>query len=201
MTLQSSQISKEKVSSYGLIKLTTVKETRPYVITAAVDPRSDETVGVSVAQERGILSADSSTYYDTLLKMNIPILDAIDVGLVIVEYDACAQVEAEPEIESKTYAVHGVVDRKHQRRLSFAEAVKMGILDKEQGVYRDNANNKDMHVGEAIMRGLVKARKVEDEATLEIDPENKIVVERFDKAWSKLKALSAFGGLKNLKLK
>ena len=43
-----------------------------------------------------------------------------------------------------------------------------------------------MYVGDAIMRGFLKARIIDDDAGLDIDPENKMFVEKTEKIRQRL---------------
>jgi len=43
----------------------------------------------------------------------------------------------EPETGSKTYAVRAVVDRRHNATVTFHEAVKRGIIDRDSGAFLD----------------------------------------------------------------
>jgi len=85
---------------------------------------------------------------------------------------------AEPEVESKTYAVRAVVDRRQKKTLTFHEAVRRGIIDRDTGAFRDTLTGEQMYVGDAIMRGFLKARVIDDDAGLNIDPDNKMVIEK-----------------------
>lgn len=84
-------------------------------------------------------------------------------------------------------------------QVSFADAVRDGLLARDTGEYINNVTRQRVGVHEAIMRGFIKARIVADPSKLEIDPENKIVVEKLASAKSKLlksvKAVKAFQSL------
>ena len=62
--------------------------------------------------------------------------------------------------------------------MSFSDAVRKNLLDRETGAYHHNVDNEDIYVGDAIRRGFIKATIVKDPSTLDIDPENKMVVEK-----------------------
>lgn len=62
--------------------------------------------------------------------------------------------------------------------MTFAEAVRKNLLDRETAAYHHNVDNEDIFVGDAIRRGFIKATIVQDPASLDIDPENKMVVEQ-----------------------
>ena len=46
------------------------------------------------------------------------------------------------------------------------------------GAYRHNVDGEDIYVGDAIKRGFIKATVVKDPNSMDIDPENKMVVNK-----------------------
>jgi len=77
--------------------------------------------------------------------------------------------------------VRAVVDRRAKKTVTFSEAIRTGIIDRESGAFRNNLTGETMYVGDAIMRGFLKARllKAEDATHgLNIDPENKMVIDK-----------------------
>uniref|UniRef100_A0A0B7AQ49 SH3 domain-containing protein n=1 Tax=Arion vulgaris TaxID=1028688 RepID=A0A0B7AQ49_9EUPU len=188
---------REEKNSYGLITIKITKESKPYTITGVIDPVTDEPISVAQATASNILDTNNSTYR-TDRDEHIPIADAIHSGLVLVEYYE-GEAHHKPEIVTKTYAVHGVVDQRRKQKVSFSDAVRDGLLARDTGEYINNVTRDRVGVHEAIMRGFIKARIVTDPSKLEIDPENKIVVEKLASAKSKLlksvKAIKAFQSL------
>ena len=116
-------------------------------------------------------------------------------GLLKLQYTAEA---VPPEVVVKSYAVRAVVDRAAKKTITFHEAVAKGIIDKETGAFKDTVTNEIMYVGDAIMRGFLKARQMADVSGMNIDPSNKMIVEKTQKIRSKLlnplKVISAFKG-------
>ena len=110
------------------------------------------------------------------------ITDAIDAGHIKVEYEE----GGESETVTKTYAVRAVVDRRNKTTVTFQEAVRRGILNKDTGAYHDTLTGDTMYVGDAIMRGFLKARQIDDPQTLNIDPENRLVIDKTDVIRKKL---------------
>ncbi|XP_012944656.1 uncharacterized protein LOC101854908 [Aplysia californica] len=194
MEIVSRKKIREEKNSYGLITIKITKESRPYTITGVLDPTSDEKLTVTQAAERNILDLHSSTYR-TEHGEKLQIADAIHSGLVLVEYHE-GEAHHKPEVVTKTYAVHGVVDTRKKKKVSFSDAVRDGLLDKDTGEYVNNVTGVHVGVHDAIMKGFIKARIVADPSKLEINPENKIVVEKLSSARNKLlrsvKAIKAF---------
>lgn len=188
---------REEKKSYGLITIKTTRETRPYTIMEVVDPKTGKPIPVAEAMDQGILDTHNSIYKGKDGE-DMPLTEAIDLKKVIVDYHG--DKNAKPETVTKTYAVSAVVDQKKKDKIPFAEAISCGILDKEHGFYLNNVTGKKFNLGEAIMKGFIKARVVTDVSKLDINPENKIVVERIqnvrDKLMRGIKAINAMKGLK-----
>ncbi|XP_050389840.2 dystonin isoform X2 [Patella vulgata] len=181
---------REEKKEFGLITVKVTRENRPYTILSVVDPATEQNLTVAQAVEKKILNTRESTY-KTEHGEKMSVADAISSGLVRVEYHK-ADANHPPTVESKTYAVNAVVDQKQHRKIPFAEAINSGILNRNTGEYTNNITNEKVHVTEAIVRGFIKARVVNDANALDIDPENKIVVEKLDHVKSKLSAIRAF---------
>lgn len=172
---KSQQKVKEERSSYGIITVTSSTDSRPYTITAVVDPKTDKEISIETAYKKRILSPSADTY-TTETGEKISIQDAIDSGLVKAEYQG--EFRNGDTEETKVYAVNGVIDKKLKRRVSFHEALNKGLLLGEEGIYINNETNERMNITDAIMKGLIKARIVSDASKLDIDPESKIVVQK-----------------------
>ena len=84
--------------------------------------------------------------------------------------------------------------------VSFSDAVRRGIIDRETGNYIDRRTKESMHVAEAIQRNLLDAKLIEgdgsEELGLNIDRSSAVVVQCRDKirrnVMKKLRVLSAF---------
>ena len=99
------------------------------------------------------------------------------VGIITVKTNREGD-DVEQETSSTTYAVRAVVDRRQKKTVTFHEAVRRGIIDRDSGAFRDTLTGDRMYVGDAIMRGFLKARIIDDDSGLDIDPENKMIVEK-----------------------
>lgn len=131
----------------------------------------------------GILSRKNGTYV-TETGEEIPILDAIHSGLVKADFHG-EEEEGDVE-ETKIYAVNAVVDQRLKKRVPFHEAMDIGLLDAEEGVYVHNVTKERIPITDAIMKGFIKAKIVTDASKLDIDPSNKIVVRKLSSAKEKI---------------
>lgn len=186
--------TKAEKKSYGLITINTTKETRPYHIESVIDPNTDLQISVTEATQRGILNVQKGLYKSDNGEY-IQLIDAIESGCVKVEYRETAE-RVPPETISRTYSVHSVVDVLNSQTMSFADAIDKGLLDKDSGNFLNNKTGETVFVSEAIKRGFIKARIVTDENSLDVDPNNRIIIQKFEHAKDKLfrgvKAVKAF---------
>lgn len=194
VTLSKMKRSTEKKSSIGIITVkTTREETRPYTILSVKDTKTDEELTPDEATKRGILKEAQGLYVDSKTGNKVLITEAADAGLVKVEYFGEQPVA---QVVSTTYAVRAVVDRKEKKTVTFSEAVKRGIIEKDTGNYVDTETGEKMYVGDAIMRGFLKARIVDDPSSLNINPENTILIDKTqtirERLLKPLKIISAF---------
>ena len=172
----STKRSEEKVSAVGLITVKTMEDNRPYHIDQVIDGRTGEKVDPEEAKARGILDLENDLYVIGFNNEELTVDMAIDGGWILVEYED----ESEPTWEVKTYAVSAVVDQRLKKKVPFYDAVRRGLIEKDTGNYVNNRTGERIYVMEAIKRGFLKAKLVTDTTGLDIDPENKVVVERMD---------------------
>lgn len=180
---KSQQTIREEKSSYGIITVKTIVETRPYTIFSVIDPETDKEISTEAAYEKNILDQKESTY-KAKTGDYIPIIDAIQLGYIKAEFQG-----DEPENnqeDTKTYAVNSVVDQQTRQKVSFHAAIENGLLDGEEGVYVNNVTWERVPITEAIMRGFIKAKLITDPSQLDIDPSRKIVVRQLSNAQEKI---------------
>ena len=167
--------SQEKIKAVGLITIKTRCDNRNYSIVKCIDAITGERVGENEATARGLLVREDLAFY--IRGERVDLDDAIDSGWVIVDYD---EGSLEPEYENKSYVVNAVVDQRRKKKVPFYEGVKRGLIEQDTGNYVNNLTNERIYVTEAIRRGFLKAKLVEDTSGLEIDSENHMVIDRID---------------------
>ena len=172
----STRRSREKTSSVGIITVKTVRDTpTSFKILSVSDIQQAEKLTPEEASKRGVLNEAGGKFINTRTFEEMLISDAIQRGYIEADSEV---VEEDPIVESKTYAVRAVVDLRTNKVISFQEAVAKGIIDKESGAFYNRKTNEKMYIGDAIIRGFLKARIIEDESQLDIDPKNKMVIEK-----------------------
>lgn len=166
------------------------EETSKFVITAVIHPRTRRRITLKQACEEGIIRNDLGVYFDKTKGKSIPIAEAMNSGLIIVEnvtkevgkekyHDMGLITIQDGKGQTMTFAIRSIVDERLNKKVSFNEAIKNGILNKEKGVYKLNKTNQELELQEAVKKGYVKAQIVDNPSSLEgIHPHNVVVVEK-----------------------
>lgn len=168
----------EETKAIGLITIKSMIDKRHYNIMKVIDVNTGKSYGMMQARRKGLLDLKTNHYVNTKTKEQIPLDDAIEQELVIVDFES---ENEDPEFETKTYAINYVVDQKRKRKVPFYEAVQMGLINAATGNYVNNITGERIYVVDAIKKGFLKGREVEDATGLNIEAENKVVVQRIGK--------------------
>ena len=166
----------EKVTAIGLIRIKTRVDNRPYSISNVTDSFTGEVISFEEAKERGVIDEEHGFYIIGATGEKITLDSAIDKNWVTPNYGP----EGPPQHDVKTYAVNAVVDQRLRKKIPFQEAVQRGLIDKNTGNYINNVTGEHVYVADAIQRGFLKAKAVEDSMGLDMDATNTVVVERVD---------------------
>ena len=194
VSFASTNRGREKKSTIGIITVKTKREKqRAYKIKTVTNTGSNERLSIGEAIKEGIINDDRGTYIDSVSKKEMLILDAVKASFIDIEY---TEPEQQPEEVVKKYAVRAVVDRRNKKIITFQDAVSRKIIDKDAGTYYDTETAKSMYIGDAIMKGFLKARVIDSTETLNIDPENQMVIDKTEtirkKLLGPLKVIRAF---------
>ena len=79
--------SAEKKSELGLITIKTRSEARPFTVKAVIDASTDQQLSVDAAVRAGIMDQRRGIYRNTVTRQELSLADALDSGLLIVEFD------------------------------------------------------------------------------------------------------------------
>ena len=91
--------AKEQHHSVGILTITITRETRPYTITAVIDPRTEESLTIEEASLRGVYDAEKECYCNPDSGERVELADAIDMGGLEVEFDP-EEEATEPEVST-----------------------------------------------------------------------------------------------------
>lgn len=167
----------EKTKAVGLITIRSLIDRRGYTVTGAIDAITAERVDAEEAHRRGLIDQQGDYIIGTTGE-RLPLLDAIDEGWVFAEFEP---ETGNVDTEVNTYAVSEVEDPVLKTRVSFAEAMRRGLIDRETGDYVNRLTRQRVYVVDAIRQGLLRARLVQDTTGLNISTANNVVVDRIQK--------------------
>ena len=175
---------KGKAAATGLMTIKATVEKQRYKIVQVIDAVTEKSYTLVQARRRGLIDLKTNEYVYPETKERIPLDDAIDEGLVIVEFEETVvnnNEASDDELETRTYAIKYVLDQKRQTKVPFHQAVKRGLIDAETGNYYNNVTGEQVYLVDAIKKGLLKGGAVGNAESLDIDVRNKMVVETIGK--------------------
>lgn len=127
------------------INQTVSSSVKNFSIGGIVDPRTKQKISISQALSRGIINKDTGMYNNPETGLSISIAEAIAKGLISVEYgdslsnggvgESSNSLGALNSLETKTFAISGVVDPKTGETISAKEAIAAGLLDLKSGKF------------------------------------------------------------------
>ena len=185
LEVELARMTKSKPSGQptGLMTIRAMIEKRRYRIVEVIDDVTDESYTLIQARRRGMIDLKTQEYVFSDTGERIPLDEAIGEGLVTVEFEEEIEdvnnneKEEAPELETRTYAINSVVDQQKRKNVSFPEAMERGLILPKSGNYHHNVTGQETYVVEAIEKGYVEGRKVEDTTDLNVDKRSRIVVE------------------------
>ena len=176
-----------------------MEDQKTFVVKSVVNPVDGCEISFQQAIASGVIRPTEGVYFNSVTGATMPLATAMMQDLVKIVFASPTKTSemkktsvgiitvkttrtgSTPEVVQTMYAVRAVVDRWMKTTITFQEAVQSGIIDRTAGTYRDNVADETMSVEVAIKRGFLKARVIDDDSGLDIDPLNRMVVERTDK--------------------
>ena len=150
-------------------------KTESLIISNVFDHRLNRFVDPNIAIRTKILDPYHGLYLNNLTQESISIDDAMSKGLIIVEQQSLNRHHHHPNDkyvistslirETRSYHLLGVRDYVNNRELSVQEAIRLGILDKQNGQYINRKTNEILSISEAIAQGHIRAQPLPVEST------------------------------------
>ena len=151
----------------GIIRATTSTEIVSYMVHKVVDPVTGNLISILEAVDSGIIDLTLGQYHNTVTGERISIPDAIERGLLQVEV---VDTQPRPDVtdggvidDKPGVVVTGVMNPKTGKHVNLPEAIKLGIIDMENGTYHDPVTGETMPITTAISRGYIKVRPADPE--------------------------------------
>lgn len=150
-------------------------ETQSMSVRSILDPATGEFLMPTEAIKRKLLDPYKGLFIHPKTGEQLPISDAIQKGLVIVEIliespssvrksvsnnrDETSNIISTSLIrETKSYHLLGVYDPKKNDEISIKEAIAKGILDRQKGLYIHPVTRESFSISDAINKGVIRAR-------------------------------------------
>ena len=124
----------EKTVPIGLMTVKAMIDKQRYKIIEVVDADTEKTYDMIQARRRGLIDLKTNEYIYPQTKERISLEEAIDIELVIVEFEENEELnnnEKVNEVETRTYAIDHVVDLKRKTKVPVHHAMKRGLIDAE----------------------------------------------------------------------
>ena len=145
-----------------------ISKTESLVISSVFDHRANAYIDPNSAIRKKILDPYHGHYINSLTKESISIDDAMNRRLILVEQQSSAAhsnpsndkyvISTSLIRETRSYHLLGVRDYLNNRELSVQEAIRLGILDKQNGHYINQRTNEIFSISEAIAQGHIRAQ-------------------------------------------
>jgi hypothetical protein len=157
-----------------------ISKTESLIISSVFDHRSNTFIDPNVAIRTKILDPYHGLYLNNLTQETISIDDAMSKGFVIVEQQPPSNthhhhhndkyvISTSLIRETRSYHLLGVRDYINNKELSVQDAIRLGILDKQNGQYINRKTNEIFSISEAIAQGHIRAQPLPVESTTSQD--------------------------------
>lgn len=154
-----------------------ISKTESLVISSVFDHRLNTFVDPNNAIRTKILDPYHGLYLNNLTQESISIDDAMSKGLVTVEQQSPNHnhlhnqndkyvISTSLIRETRSYHLLGVRDYASNREVSVQEAMRLGILDKQNGQYINRKTSEILSISEAIAQGHIRAQPLPVEPTV-----------------------------------
>jgi hypothetical protein len=145
-----------------------ISKTESLVISSVFDHQLNTYIDPNSAIRKKILDPYHGLYLNNLTQQSISIDDAMNKNLIIVQQQSSHSnnnqhndkyvISTSLIRETRSYHLLGVRDYINNRELSVQEAIRLGILDKQNGQYINKKTNEIFTISEAIAQGHIRAQ-------------------------------------------
>jgi hypothetical protein len=152
-----------------------ISKTESLLISSVLDHQSNTFINPNAAIRAKILDPYHGVYVNNLTHTSISIDDAMIKGFVIVEQQpSISNVQSSNDKyvistslirETRSYHLLGVRDYVQNRELTVQDAIRTGILDKQNGQYINKRTGEIFSISEAIAQGHIRSQPLPVEAT------------------------------------
>lgn len=165
-----------------------ISKTESLIISSVFDHRANTFIDPNVAIRNHILDPYHGLYLNNLTHETISIDDAMSKGFLIVEQQIPTNTHPQHHDkyvistslirETRSYHLLGVRDYLNDREVSVQEAIRAGILDKQNGQYINRKTNEIFSISEAIAQGHIRAQPLPVESSTTTTSEENATMKR-----------------------
>jgi hypothetical protein len=152
-----------------------ISKTESLVISSVFDHQLNTYIDPNSAIRKKILDPYHGLYLNNLTQQSISIDDAMNKNLIIVQQQSSHSnnnqhndkyvISTSLIRETRSYHLLGVRDYISNKELSVQEAIRLGILDKQNGQYINKKTNEILSISEAIAQGHIRAQPLPVESS------------------------------------
>lgn len=145
-----------------------ISKTESLIISSVFDHRLNTYIDPNQAIRKKILDPYHGLYLNNATGESLSIDDAMNKRWIIVEQQTSVPHGASSTEkyvistslirETRSYHLLGVRDYLQNREISVQEAIRLGILDKQNGQYINNRTHQVFSISEAIAQGHIRAQ-------------------------------------------
>lgn len=156
----------ESYSEWTEVYTVTIRGIR-YKILWVYDTIKAERVTLNEAVQRGLVNLSQNVYHNLKISYSQTIAEAADDGLIGIEEDNSALIL---NVNGITYTIYWVWDPVKSKRISPKKAIRIGVLDTTNLLYKNYVNNEQITIHEAVYMKLIGASddlsNIDEELTL-----------------------------------
>jgi hypothetical protein len=152
-----------------------ISKTESLIISSVFDHRSNTFIDPNTAIRTKILDPYHGLYLNNLTQESFSIDDAMTKGFVTVEQQSSTTnnnqhndkyvISTSLIRETRSYHLLGVRDYINNKELTVQDAIRSGILDKQNGQYINKKTGEIFSISEAIAQGHIRAQPLPIEST------------------------------------
>lgn len=152
-----------------------ISKTESLLISSVFDHRSNSFIDPNAAIRLKILDPYRGVYINNVTNQATSIDDAMSNGWVHVEQQATQATNGHANDkyvistslirETRSFHLQGVRDYSQNKELTVQEAIRAGILDKQNGQYLNKRTGEILSISEAISQGHIRAQPLPVEST------------------------------------
>ncbi|KAK3083433.1 hypothetical protein FSP39_022457, partial [Pinctada imbricata] len=147
----------------GFSPMRNTLESQTFPVAGVIDPRTGEWIGVKEALTAGILDQRTNKYKNIVTGEELDFLEAVKNGYLIVDPNSLDEMEEEGcftfvDFADSGFRANSVVDPTTGEEISYQRAIKDGVIDPRNGVYRNPHTGETISLESAIRQGLIKGQ-------------------------------------------